>query len=501
MECEQVRQKGTERIPKSFVSNANSGWWLFCLAIVVLKFSLLAIDPLPKLFMGDSRTYLWTALSGWIPEDRSYFYGYVIRWLSQWTQSLTSLLIVQVFLSALIAIIVAWICGAVFGLANRFAYLFGFLCSIDPLQLEWERSVMTETFSLFFYTLVLQQSFVYLRDRRITTLLIIQILSVITIGFRMSFFIVIQVMVVALPLIAFLMGTRSTTTAVGSRLKFLKCAVFWRHLAASVVTMFLLDQGYQYAYGFLSHREPARLHGTGYILLSVWAPALQPQDATDPRLAEIIQHGSEFGLGDISFRMAQKFTPGFLVDRWCRTETDPRKSSKIARETALRAFRRSPAEVIMLAAKTYFASWRSMRDYAKSDILWRSPEDRRPIAEDLNKTFGERFHLLITLADLPSKPNTFIKRYYVAAWPYYLVLLLSPLLSFVLLFIARNKAHALLLFVHTAVLLAGTFLLCFLPVVRLLQPLSLLTLVSLALALKSVLDWRSAAPIDGTLVC
>jgi len=108
--------------------------------------------------------------------------------------------------------------------------------------------------------------------------------------------------------------------------------------------------------------------------------------------------------------------------------------------------------------------------------------------------------LFVALADLPSKPNTIIRRYYVSASPYYLVLLLSPLLSFLLLFIARNKGQALLLFVHTAVVFAGTFLLCFLPVVRLLQPLSLLTLLSLALAVKSVLDLRSAAPTGCTLV-
>lgn len=357
---------------------------------------------------------------------------------------------------------------------------------------------MTETISLFFYALVLQQSFVYLRDRRITTLLVIQILSVITIGFRMSFLVVIQVMAVGLPLIAFLVGTRSaeTTTAAGLRLQFLKSAVFWRHLAASVITMFLLDQGYQHAYGFVSHREPARLHGTGYILLSTWAPVLEPQDATDPRLAEIIEHGSEFHMRDISFRMAQKFMPGFLVDRWCRTETDKRKSSEIARETALRAFRRNPAGVISLAAKTYFASWHVMRDAAKSDIISRSTEDLRPVAEQLNKRYGERFHLLITLADLPSKPNTFIRWYYVAAWPYYLVLLLSPLLPLALLFIVRNKAYALLLLGHTAALFAGTFLLTYVPVVRLLQPLSLVTLLSLGLAMKSLLDWSSSVPID-----
>ena len=36
---------------------------------------LLCLDPTPKLFMGDSWSYIWTALTGWIPGDRSYFYG------------------------------------------------------------------------------------------------------------------------------------------------------------------------------------------------------------------------------------------------------------------------------------------------------------------------------------------------------------------------------------------------------------------------------------------
>ena len=50
--------------------------------------------------MGDSGSYLWTALTGWIPDDRSYFYGYVIRWVTLSTGSLTSLLLLQSFVSA-----------------------------------------------------------------------------------------------------------------------------------------------------------------------------------------------------------------------------------------------------------------------------------------------------------------------------------------------------------------------------------------------------------------
>src|SRR5438105_13126417 len=89
---------------------SDGNWWLFCLGIVSLKFLLLAADPLRKYFLGDSGSYLWTAITGWIPADRSYFYGYVIRWLAVSTSSLTPLLIVQGFASAAIGIILAWIC-------------------------------------------------------------------------------------------------------------------------------------------------------------------------------------------------------------------------------------------------------------------------------------------------------------------------------------------------------------------------------------------------------
>jgi len=134
--------------------------------------------------------------------------------------------------------------------------------------------------------------------------------------------------------------------------------------------MFLLDQGYQHANGFLSHREPARLYHAGYFLLAIWAPALQPQDAADPRLAEIIRHGSEFGLRNISLRNTQLFGDGYLVVRWRHAEPDARKSNEIAVRTALHAFYRDPATVIGLAARTYFEFWsgRSIRKLAKAAL-------------------------------------------------------------------------------------------------------------------------------------
>jgi hypothetical protein len=482
MRREETEERRTKNPPRSLFFAGESNWWLFCLAIVVLKFLLLALDSSPKFYLGDSSSYIWTALSGWIPEDRSYFYGYVIRWVSVWTCSLTSLLIVQVFLGAIIAIALAWICRMIFALPEWLAYLFGFLCAIDPLQLTWERYVMTETFSLFFYALVLQQSFVYLRDRRITTLVIIQFLSVITIGFRMVFLVVVQVMAVALPLIAFLWPSKAAGTATAARparLEFLKRRAFWQHFAVSVIAMFLLDQGYKHAYGFLSHREPAHLHGSGYFLLAAWAPALQPQDATDPRLAEIIEHGSEFALGDFSFRGNQRVAPGYLIDRWRRVEPNRRRSGKIATQTALNALKRDPAAVIAIAAQNYLVFWRGdLKLFLQWDLGVGTFKNSQL------KFLAERFHWT-GRADVASEPPTFTKQYYVAALPYYFLLLLSPLLSFALLFFAIDKPKAWFLFIHTATMFAVTLLLSVGAYIRYFQPVSLLLLLSIALTVKS----------------
>ena len=98
------RPQGALRIAAFGTANA---WWLFCVLVLAMKLLLLWLDPKPKLFMGDSWSYIWTALKGWIPEDRSYFYGYLVRWLAAWPHSFTPLLVIQALASGSTAITVA----------------------------------------------------------------------------------------------------------------------------------------------------------------------------------------------------------------------------------------------------------------------------------------------------------------------------------------------------------------------------------------------------------
>src|SRR6478672_2064747 len=98
-------------------------------------------------------------------------------------------------------------------------------------------------------------------------------------------------------------------------------------------------------------RQPAYLYNVGDHLAAVWAPALEPSDATDPRFGDIIANGQQFKIKDLGLRNAQQYGPGLLMDRWREIEKDPRKNDRVARETAISALRRRPLEIVGLAVQ------------------------------------------------------------------------------------------------------------------------------------------------------
>jgi len=467
---------------------ADASWWLFCLLIIGLNFLLLAMDPLPKVYLGDSQSYLWTALSGWIPPDRSFLYGYVIRWSSLGTQSLTSLLILQTFLGAFTAISVAFICRWIFELTSLWSYFFGFLCSVDPLQLVWQRYVLTETISLFFYGLTLLFAFVYLRQRSIWQLVIVQALSVLVISFRMSYLLVIQMSAFLLPLIAFFPEFRAAFrkhSSMQSRISVARLTGL--HLAVSIFFAFVLLQGYQQVNGRLAGREPAYLQQTGLRMLAIWAPALKPSDSPDPRLAKIIADGGKFELNNPKARNGQLHAPGYLIDRWRQIEPNRAVQDQVAKQTALHALLHRPMNVARLGIDTFLSYWdfSLFHRLTKADLTTAFPW------EPAMANYAEHFHLS------PPRPEdvkayTLLQRYNVRAQPNCYVVLVSPLICAGLLFFV-SQSYVFLLCVHSWILLTTITLLSVVPSARYLQPMSLLTILIFAALVKAFTDrrWRS----------
>jgi hypothetical protein len=467
--------KGTGRFPPPY------RWALFCFSIFALKFLLFAIDPLPKLYMGDSGSYIWTALSGWIPPDRSFFYGYVIRWTAVWTGSLTWLVFLQVCLSAITCILFSSITRVIFELPERWSYVFGLLCAIDPLQLLYERYVMTEAISLCLYAFVIYHSFLYLRDHRLRDLVIVQAVSVLLIGFRVSFLLLVQINTIILPLIAFapdvLKEIRRRPTEGASRTS--PARVSAAHLLLSVTLMFLLHAGYKRANGWLSHRQPDYLYSTGATLLAAWAPVLKPEDASDPGLADLIRKGEEFGLTDPALRDTQRFAPGGLMGRLSKV-VGRRKADELAKKTALHALWRDPLGVFAVGCRTYAGYWNvtAMRKSAEADFSFGNPP-----GDDLIELLASRFHLSYAKG---VTTKSAIQWYYVMAWPYYFLILLAPLLAAFATTLRSVRSCAFLLFVHISIMMAMAMTFGS-DSIRYLQPISFMTLLVLALGTKAAL--------------
>ena len=457
-------------------------WTLFCFSIFALKLLLFAIDPVPKLYMGDSGSYIWTALTGWIPPDRSFSYGYVIRWIALWTGSLTWLLVFQVCLSAISCILFSSITRVIFELPERWSYVFGFLCAIDPLQLLYERYVMTEAISLFLYAFVIYHSLLYLKTRRLRDLVIVQAVSVVLIGFRMSFLLQVQIDTIILPLIAFapdaLKRIRRRPSADASLTSLARvCA---GHLLLSVMLMFLLHAGYKQANGWLSHRKPDYFYSSGLILLAYWAPVLQPEDASDLRLADLIRRGDEFHLKNLHFRNAQRFRPDHLIDRLLKLEPKRLRADRLAKKTALHALWRDPLGILGIGWNTYVSYWNveTIKKYAELDFSFRRQPDDTMIA-----LLASRFHLSYAKDTTTLSPT---QLYYIVASPYYFLILLAPLLSGLAIALRCVRRYAILLFVHISIMMAmamtfGTHS------IRYLQPISFMTLLVLALGAKIAL--------------
>jgi hypothetical protein len=477
-------QEGALKSVTAPVSEANQ-WRLYCLFIVSLKLVLLALDPLPKLFLGDSICYISTALAGWIPDDRSYFYGYVIRWVALSTGSLTSLLLLQSFISASTALLLAYTCRSVFGLSAKASFVIGLLCALDPFQLVWERYVMTETISLCFYAAGLHFSFLYLKHRNLQPLAIAQGLWLLLIGFRMSYLLVVQISAVLLPVIAFsplLLATwrRRASTKV-DLVRLVKRSL--GHVAISIAMMLLLHGAYRGVNGLLCGRAPAYLYATGLHLLAFWAPVLVPADATDERLAKIIAQGGEFDIKEIAARNDQRFAEGHLVPRWQEEEPDVESANQIAKETALHALRRDPLGVLRLAVRTFAQYWnlKDLRHYATIDL------GHNDLTDENCAMLAEEFHFT-TDGRIIGAPPTLLQRFFLVSWPYCYFVLLSPIVGVSALYFTQEKSIALVLLLHMVIILAVTFTFAVAPSFRYLQPASILVLLAMAVCLRTWLD-------------
>ncbi len=409
----------------------NSGRSLLCLSLLafLLKTLVLIIDPNPQLFLGDSASYIATALKGWIPPDRSYLYGFLIRWISLWTGSLFSLVLLQMVASAISAGLLGWNLRRFLEIPPTLAALITAAYSLDPLQLMYERFVMAEAFSLLaamgFVTLLL----LFVQTGKKRYLALASIAGVISVAFRISFLPPVAALTFAAPFIRFFLQ-RNSLPDLRARMK--PCLLAFGVAALSYLSV---QTGYKYLTGFLSQAPPAYQYGDGFSLLSSWAPALQSQDL---KAAGVSTHIFDQAFpNNLETRRAQRWMKDGFVAILNRTYPDSLQANAIAKKIAFHILQRDPVGVTTLAIETYFRGWRSNVIAA----CVREDTGNREIPPDFNADLAKHFHL--SAADLPSRP-TVTKVYFGLAGYWYRTLLLTPFLVALTVLFAEPRHRAVL---------------------------------------------------------
>lgn len=454
---------------------------LYVLCLAALKGGLFLLDPSPKFFFGDSYCYLETATTGWIPPDRSFTYGFFIRATTFIQNSLWPLMAAQVLMGLGCSLGLAYVSRRYLGLKATWAGLTGLLCALEPIQLHYERAVMTECLSLFLFVAYITACLRYLEKGRLGFLGFLQFLGTCLISVRLSFLPQVLAFSILLPLIrwAFAGGESRgrSPKPLGSRKWWSKGLA---HVIVSLALTLALHTGYKWLFAKLSGHAPGYAASTGYVLLATWAPVLKAKDFPDEKLGARLLESLDYDLRDPRLRNDQLFSPGGLVHRLKELLPDEIKAEAAARIAAFNALRRDPMGVAGLGMRTFL-------DFFDVNYLGKMiAEDLAFHQEDEYSNFREVFKERLSMVFAESQPMTWLRRYYLAAVPWYWALLLTPLVGLWAIFRAplNRKGALFLLFLAGLLPLGSATFLAVQPVVRYLHPVAW---VALAL-------WGSLSP-------
>ncbi|MBU1565820.1 MAG: hypothetical protein KJ630_09360 [Proteobacteria bacterium] len=342
----------SDRSVDSKIQSSTKSYWLwFLVFLLAIQSVLLSMDHHPMFFLGDSKSYIWTAISGWLPPDRSFVYGYFIRLVAVYTQSLVSLVIVQVALLVAASSVMAHLLVRYFRVRLWIAFAVALLTSLEPLQLLFTRYVMTETLALFVFVLYSWAFLHYLENPRIKWLFLIHGLAVVLISIRFAYIPSTWVCAIILPILAFPAIAEKTRMV-----KRKKIGNLIAHIVISTLILFVLSSTYKHINGYFQHKPPAYSYEGGFSAMGFVLPILEPGDFADKTLGEQVLKGLPFSASDRHVRWAHRYYEGGAVSRLQKLEPDLIKADAIASQAVISAIAHRPHAFFRLG-------WLTSTDY------------------------------------------------------------------------------------------------------------------------------------------
>lgn len=311
------------------------------LTLIIAKFILLGADAVPRFFLGDSGIYISAALTHVAPTDRSFVYPWLIEWLAVQPRSFLPLLFAQAACGVGIAMIAAIILRMAFGLGRRFVSVFALLIAISPMQVLYERMIMTECWGLLWLALMMLAGFAYLQRPRIAWLLLVAFAGILAVSFRLN-------------LLPFVLGFSPLPVLVRAFAEPRGAVSRWRipaHLFLLGVAIAALHGGYQRLAVAGKALPPAYVVDGGYFRLALVAPAIRADDLRDLGLPNGFLGRLLPGLDDPRERENQLWRNNGLIPT-LRVTLGEIPGSHAARKIASRIFKRDRLVLARLAIAT-----------------------------------------------------------------------------------------------------------------------------------------------------
>ena len=443
---------------------------LLLVAVLAVKVVFLVLDPYPALMFGDSQSYLWTALTKWIPPDRSFVYGFLLRRLVVRAHSLMPMVYFQTALSAVASWLVAVCLTRYFRARFAVAAVCSLLCAIEPLQLMFERFVLADSVTTFGFALVLVLVLEYFRrdhlvcisgkseaevraDRtrrawhmglwrvllpahfqtsaylpELPGLLLlagIQVLCTLLVGLRLSFVPVALVTSFVVPLLSpralLLLDSLIRKDRQAKVPLWVRARPVLVFLVVSVGVSQLCLFRYRSLYGHLTGMKPAYSYADGCFSLAIVVPLVKPFDYPLARQRQQIFQEVKYPLANIQMRPVHHWALGGLCDTIERVVGDSVLANDLMRQTALNAMKRDPVGVLKLTGYTYADFF----DYKDLFLTVRVEEGQgNPPSPDFAAVLQRSFRL-----DLPNRHfDSITKGWHAHALCWYWFLLTFPVL-------------------------------------------------------------------------
>ena len=449
-------------------------WVALTASVLALKITLLVLDPLPIFFLGDSGSYLHSALTSQAPLDRSFTYGLdFVRPILAVFRSLQTVVVIQSLLAAASSILAGMCLRVGFRAPLWAAAVAGLLYALEPLALIYERLILTETLSLFFFACFVLTGLCYINRPRLWLLIALAFLGTCILSLR-TFYIP---AILAATAAAVLLAVPHLMQRSAPRLDQFRLRKLLLHALVALGATAGFHAFYQSYFSYLTTLPPAYNGGDGFFLLGSWAPLVTAADLPSTEMADTLLPEVKFELKNRFSRPNQLFTRGGLIDLLTKEEGgDYRKANRVAKSTALHAGLRDPLGVAKLASLTYGDFWDG--EMMKQGLL--VAQGQRELDQWLLD------HFLVHYAeDLSGRylHDSIAKWWHRSAIPWYRFLLLSPLISLLLCIprALRNESIFIAVIVW-AVFVVGVALVLG-PIVRYLHAIAWLMCIQIGLSL------------------